>query len=81
VGEKDSIREFIRRDILFGEEDISLDDDSPLLEGVLDSMALMRLVAFIEEEFDIEVDDQEISTQNFRTIEDVARLVKRTAEG
>ena len=38
-------------------------------------MALMQLVAFLEEEFDIEIDDTEVTAENFRTIGDIERLV------
>jgi acyl carrier protein len=76
VSEQDRIRAFIREDILFGATDVSLDDDAPLLDGVLDSMALMRLVAFLEEEFDVELADEDITVENFKTVGNIARVVK-----
>ena len=36
---------------------------------------LMQLVAFLEEEFDIEIDDTEVTAENFKTIADIERLV------
>ena len=53
----------------------SLDKDTPLLEGLLDSGALMRHVTFVEEEFQISLDDSDVNATNFRTIRDVERFV------
>jgi acyl carrier protein len=71
----DRIRRFIKEEILLGES-IEIRDDTPLLDGVLDSLALTQLVGFIEEEFDAQVGDADITSDNFRTIADVERLVQ-----
>ena len=52
-------------------------DDTPLLDGIMDSLALMQLVAFLEEEFATEIDDTEVTAENFRTLADIERLVSR----
>jgi acyl carrier protein len=65
---------FIKEEVVLDPE-ASLAKDAPLLEGILDSMALMQLVAFLEEEFDIEIEDTEVTAENFRTIADIERLV------
>jgi len=70
------IRSFVSTELLF--EDASaadtLSDDSQLLT-VLDSLGLTQLVAFVEEEFAVEIDDAEVTVDNFRTIGDLARLI------
>ena len=70
----DRIRGFIREEVVL-DADASLADDAPLLEGILDSLALMQLVAFLEEEFDTEIDDTDVTAENFKTIADIERLV------
>ena len=70
----DKITGFIKEEVVL-DNDASLNNEAPLLEGILDSMALMQLVAFLEEEFDIEIDDTEVTAENFRTIGDIERLV------
>jgi len=70
----DKITGFIKEEVVL-DDDASLNNEAPLLEGILDSMALMQLVAFLEEEFDIEIDDTEVTAENFRTIGDIERLV------
>ena len=69
------IRDFIKQEILFEDSNASLTDETPLLEGILDSLALMQLVAFIEEEFGVEIDDAEMTADNFRTVADIEGLV------
>ncbi|MGH2701170.1 MAG: phosphopantetheine-binding protein, partial [Actinomycetota bacterium] len=61
--------------VLFEEENVSLDDGTRLLEGVLDSLALMQLVAFLEDEFEVEIEDADITKDNFSTIADIRSLV------
>jgi acyl carrier protein len=76
------IREFVTEEILFEENGArQVADDTPLLDGVIDSMALMRLVAFLEEEFEVQIDDVDITEENFRTVQDIAQLVERTKAG
>lgn len=83
MDDKERIRGFIREDIALDAPDARLEDDTPLLDGILDSMSLMRLVAFLEEDFGVEIDDTAITAENFRTVEDIARLVRGSvaAEG
>jgi acyl carrier protein len=68
------IRKFIREEVIL-DEGAQIDDDTSLLDGILDSLALMQLVGFLEEEFDTEIDDTEVVVENFRTIADIERLV------
>jgi acyl carrier protein len=74
VDVSDRIRTFIREEVVL-DADAQIDDDSPLLDGILDSLALMQLVAYLEEEFDTEIDDTEVTAENFRTIADIERLI------
>ncbi len=71
----DRIRGFIQTEILFDDDSVALTNETPLLDGVLDSLGLMQLVAFLEEEFDIEVQDEEVTVEHFRTIADIENLV------
>jgi acyl carrier protein len=72
------IRGFIRQELRYDEAGEDLTNDTPLLEnGVIDSLGLMELVAFIEEGFGVEIDDADIRVEHFRTVADIARLVER----
>jgi acyl carrier protein len=63
---KDRLRTFIENDVLFGEGTVT--DDQDLLGGVLDSLALLQFVEFIESEFGLEVGDADMVPDNFRTL-------------
>lgn len=73
---EDTIRRFIVDELPFDGSSTGLPDDLPLIErGVLDSMGLFELVSYLEKEFDVEIDDEELVPGNFGTIRDIARLV------
>ena len=58
-------------------EDNSLDDDASFLKtGVVDSMGVMELVAFIQSEFGVTVDLQEVVVENFDSVSKLADFVR-----
>ncbi len=58
--------------------DGALDAKTPLLEeGVLDSMRIMRLLSFLEEEFDVVVDTDDFDPENFESISAICDMVAR----
>lgn len=71
----DRIREFIKSEVLFEDQSKTIADDEPLLGGVMDSLALLQLVGFLEEEFGLEIAEDDITADHFRTIADIERLV------
>jgi acyl carrier protein len=74
------IREFIAGELMFEDKTAALTEDTPLLGGVIDSLGLMQLISFIEEEFDVAIDDAEVTTDNFRTVADIEQLVAQKVE-
>jgi acyl carrier protein len=74
------IRDFITSEIMFEDSTASLSDETPLLGSVMDSLGLMQLIAFLEEEFHVEIDDADVTVDNFRTVADIERLVTAKAE-
>ena len=47
------------------------------LSGVLDSLAVLGVVGFIEPEFSIELSPSDLTDENFETINSIARMVER----
>lgn len=63
------IERFIVNEIMMTDDQTKIDPDEDLLEnGVLDSLALIRLIGFIEEQFEITVEDGEVTPNNFQTL-------------
>ncbi|MEU7473721.1 acyl carrier protein [Streptomyces sp. NPDC044984] len=68
------VREFIAR--LSGRPDI--EDDRPLISGgVLDSIAAVQMVDFVERTFRVEVAYEDLELLNFDTVRGLAALVTR----
>jgi acyl carrier protein len=51
------------------------DDDSLITSGVLESIVLFRLVAFLEETFSLAISDPEIAVENFHSIKAIQDFV------
>lgn len=74
---EDRVRQFILKNLYFA-EDSSLDDDASFLEtGVVDSMGVMELVAFVQTEWGVTVEPEEIVVENFDSIRKLAAFVRR----
>lgn len=70
IGEK--LRMFFAR---AGRPDLA--GDEPLLEsGILDSLAILKLLAFIEESFGVTVPDEDFDPANFETLEAIEALIE-----
>jgi acyl carrier protein len=75
---KEAIRGYILSEYLPGESPANLTDQTPLrTSGVLDSMATLGLVSFVEKTFGVMLDAHETGIENFDRIEDIAALVTR----
>ena len=63
------IREFIFENFLFDAEDESLKNDTSFLEeGIIDSTGVLELVDWLEEEFSISVEDDELIPENLDSV-------------
>jgi acyl carrier protein len=76
---EDTLRHFILDELAYAGDPSALDDvDYPLLENqVIDSLGLFNMVTFLEAEFGIEVDDEELVPDNFGSLRLIAELVER----
>ena len=67
---------YIADNLMMGMSAGDLTDDSSFLErGIIDSTGVIELIAFIEETFGIEVDDDEIVPENLDSLRNVERFV------
>ncbi|MFJ8582339.1 phosphopantetheine-binding protein [Micromonospora sp. NPDC093277] len=53
------------------------DDDDIFETGLVNSLFAMQLVLFVEQEFAIELDNEDLERDNFRTVNAIAELVER----
>ena len=77
----DEIKDYITNELLFDREDIFIDNDEKILEKkIIDSMALVQLLGFIEDQYDIQVDDTQLTLDNFKTINHIADFIQQMKE-
>ena len=77
---KEKVRAFIVENFLFGAEYRLKDDRSFLDEGIIDSTGILELVSYLEEEFGIRIEDEELVPENLDSINNVvAYLTKKIA--
>jgi len=73
---KKTIKGFILNEFLPGEDPEELTDTTPLITGgVLDSIATLKLVLFVEEKYAITLEAHEVDPEHLDTIELIARLI------
>ena len=75
--ESERIRAFIIDNFLFGEDGGLTNDSSFLEEGFIDSTGVMQLVSFLEDEFSISVNDEELTPENLDSINRVTDFIER----
>ena len=69
------IRQFIEDKSPVATQDKLSDTDYLLDNNIIDSMGFLDLVTFVESEFDVAVEDDELLTDNFESIESVTEFV------
>ncbi len=79
IQESAEIKEQIRRFVVGcaqGKGVTEVADDQPLMSsGIVDSLGIFRLVAFLEEAFSLRIADDEIVHDNFQSIDEIDRFV------
>jgi len=70
------VKGFILSEFLPGEDPENLTPTTPLMSaGILDSLATLKLISFLEQEFDIQVEPHEADEHHFNTLEAICQLI------
>ena len=70
------VRRFIVDNFLFGDDDGFAPEASFLENGLVDSVGIMELVSFLEETFNIEIQDDELIPDNLDSLQNIARFIR-----
>ena len=71
------VKEYILANFLQGEDPRNLKSDTELIRsGILDSLATLDLVSFLEERFGIELGADDMGAENLGTLESIEELVR-----
>jgi acyl carrier protein len=67
---------YIETELLSGQENVNLSSDEDLLTtGLIDSLGIMKLIAYLEEEFKITIPAEDMTIEYFMTVDDMADYI------
>jgi acyl carrier protein len=74
---KANVKEYILGTFLPGESPDALTESTPLITGgILDSIATLKLVSFLEQRFGIALEAHEVDAEHLDTLANIAELVE-----
>jgi len=76
---KDALRQYIGEELLDDEAPPG-DEENLLADGMVSSLGMLRLVAFIEDSFGLRVPPEDFTIEHFRTIDTLCRYLDGRAE-
>jgi acyl carrier protein len=74
---QEKIRDFIVKNFLFGDAGKLTDSTSLLNAGIIDSTGILEIVSFLEEQFKITVNDDELLPENLDSVDAIARYLEK----
>lgn len=73
---EDKVRSYILENYLFTEDQSELNnEDSFLDKGIIDSTGILEVIFFLEEEFGISVDDEEMVPENLDSVNNIVKYI------
>jgi len=72
---KDQVREFVLENARSKGINQVSDEQSLMESGIIDSLAIFRLVAFLEDNFRVRIPDDEIIPENFQSVDEIEKFV------
>ncbi|GAF86113.1 unnamed protein product [marine sediment metagenome] len=73
---QETLKQFISEELLNTRDTID-GDDNLLIDGMVDSIGMLRLVAFIEESYNLKVPYEDLTIENFGTVTVIADYLQR----
>jgi acyl carrier protein len=75
---KKELKDFILKELLDKDDLDELDDDQDLLiSGLVDSLGVVRMVNFIEQSMDIHVPPEDVTLENFQTVQNITNYLSQ----
>jgi acyl carrier protein len=72
-----NLKSYIFDELLFVDDPANFGAEDDLLDAGLDSMSIMRLVLYIENEYSVVLPDNELAPENLRTLNRLENWIKR----
>jgi acyl carrier protein len=72
------IRNYILENYLFTDDQSALDNgDSFLNKGILDSTGILEVIYFLEDDFGVKIEDEEMIPENLDSVNNIVAFLKR----
>jgi acyl carrier protein len=79
---RSQVHEYLVENFLYGDEEAKLGEEDSFLEsGLIDSTGILELIQFLEETFDMVVDDEDMIPANLDSIQRVTKYVGSKLQG
>ena len=77
---QEALKRYLTQDLLNDHKNLNLSvDDNLLIGGLVDSLGIMQLISFIEQNFNIRVPPEDVTIEHFRSIRVIAEYIERRA--
>ena len=71
------LKQFICQELLSDSHPDLAEDQNLLTTGLVDSIGVTRLIAFLEETYDLKIPPEDVTLENFSTLRQIRRYVER----
>lgn len=72
---RSAVREFLKN---AAPKDVSFtDSDSLLVKGIIDSLRMLDMISFLEENYHLKIDEDELMPENFESVDAITRFVEQ----
>jgi acyl carrier protein len=72
-----TVRDFVVANFLFGDGELLKEDTSFMEKGIVDSTGMLELIMFLEETYNIKIEDDELVPENLDSLQNISRFVSR----
>jgi acyl carrier protein len=73
---KQIVKDFIVKEFMLDDPNASVENDQPLMqEGIIDSLGIFTLIAFIEQQFRVKVQPEDVVLENFESVNKINSLI------
>lgn len=78
----EQIRAYIENNLVVFDDEIELSNDDHIFEmGFVNSLFAMKLVTFLEQEFQLQLDNEDLDIANFSTVNQIVNLIEKKQTG
>lgn len=72
----DKIRDYVRSNLFVFNEDVDFsDDDNFFQKGFVNSLFAMKLISYIEKEYEIKIEGEDLNLENFSSINNISSFI------